>query len=181
MGHASDITLRYSLQCVETNTCFTKIKTFNRETTNSCWPYNTLQLIEILKLSRVTFECHVQILSIKYKATKSVIGTITKYINNKKSEKMYKYTSFTWNVEYENFMNCKTRKQIVSASFGDDYYQLECYPNGTKLDQRGNVVMGLSLLSLPPLIHSVKLFYSFECIQCNKEWSNVHNFNYKSS
>eukprot|EP01083_Nonionella_stella_P200850 735156_1 len=41
--------------------------------------------------------------------------------------------------------------------------------------------MGLSLLSLPPLISSVKLFYCFKCIQCNKEWSNVHNFSYKSS
>ena len=41
--------------------------------------------------------------------------------------------------------------------------------------------MGLSLLSLPPLISSVKLFYSFECVQNNKEWSNVHNFSYSSS
>eukprot|EP01084_Bolivina_argentea_P297934 513353_1 len=47
--HASDITLRHSLQCVETNTSFTKIKTFNLETTNSCWPYNTLQLSELAK------------------------------------------------------------------------------------------------------------------------------------
>eukprot|EP01084_Bolivina_argentea_P076972 139536_1 len=41
--------------------------------------------------------------------------------------------------------------------------------------------MGLSLLLLPPLISSIELFYSFECIQCNKEWNNVHNFNYNQS
>eukprot|EP01084_Bolivina_argentea_P252869 424595_1 len=187
--HASDITLRYSLQCVETNTSFTKIKTFNRETTNSCWPYNTLQLSELTKLNIITFECDLQILSIKYKKTKSVIGTITNYFNSM-NIKMTKYTSFTWNIhniEYDNFMNCKCRKQINSPLFGgsdDDihkFFQLECYPNGTKLDQRGNVVMGLSLLLLPPLISSIKLFYSFECIECNKEWSNVHNFSYNQS
>eukprot|EP01083_Nonionella_stella_P027568 75962_1 len=189
--HASDITLRYILECLETNTSFSKIKTFNRETTNSCWPYNTLHLSELIKLKIVTFVCNVKILSIEYKKTKSVIGTITNYFcgdhhsNNSYSLKMDKYTSFVWNIidiEYDNFMNCSNRKQIHSESFGfGHHYQLECYPNGTKLDQRGNVIMGLSLLSLPPLISSVKLFYCFKCIQCNKEWSNVHNFSYKSS
>lgn len=139
--HASDLTLRYSLECVETCTSFTKIKTFNRETTNSCWPYNTLQLSELTRFSMITFECTLQILNIRYKKNKSVIGRITSYLSS--PCRLQKYTSFSWNIfnaEYDHFMDCKTRKQIHSPTFGGGYFKLECYPNGTKLDQKGRAI-----------------------------------------
>lgn len=136
------ITLCFSLFCLQSNTQYSKIKTFTKNTNHCGWPFHTLLLSDIRKLNikYISFQANIKILQTSFypqNNNKCVVGRI---IYHNCSFVMNKYSTLQWNIsqyEYDLFMNCNVRQEMKSQKFGSqNMFQLLCYPNGSNVDSK---------------------------------------------
>eukprot|EP01084_Bolivina_argentea_P138976 244541_1 len=91
-------------------------------------------------------------------------------------------TTFNWNITefmFKSFLSAPNKKCWESQQFGQ--WVLGCYPNGHTKNDKGNAMLYLKCLGLPPSIYGAKIRYTLHCSQTNLKWSYVQHYNYANT
>eukprot|EP01084_Bolivina_argentea_P268763 456596_1 len=197
-SNIAKLKINYWIFCPETCSRMSDIRDFSNDDNNKFhgWSTNTLNLKELENNSvhNITFIVGVNILKIYFKNEVAKGSDINLNYSNDNNElpkqpliyekpfKMLPKNKFNWEINelmFASFLSAPNKKCWESEQF--DQWVLGCYPNGHTKNDKGNAMLYLKCLGLPPQIYGVKIRYTLFCPQINLKWSYIQNYNYANT
>eukprot|EP00485_Elphidium_margaritaceum_P004131 CAMPEP_0202690378 /NCGR_PEP_ID=MMETSP1385-20130828/5375_1 /ASSEMBLY_ACC=CAM_ASM_000861 /TAXON_ID=933848 /ORGANISM="Elphidium margaritaceum" /LENGTH=848 /DNA_ID=CAMNT_0049345639 /DNA_START=43 /DNA_END=2589 /DNA_ORIENTATION=+ len=189
-SNIAKLKINYWLFCPQTHSRMSDIRDFGNDVHNAFhgWATNTLSLKELENnsVNNVSFHVGVNILKIYFKneVAKGAGDSSMRPqpLIYEKPFKMAPKVAFTWNIRqlmFKSFLSAPNKKCWESQQF--DQWVLGCYPNGHTKNDKGNAMIYLKCVGLPPSIYGVKIRYTLFCPQTELKWSYVQTYNYANT